>query len=135
MQDLIKIPKDGNYKDYKDSGEGGLAVFFVLLSSEAKPRRQKCIAGQGAWTVQNVVVGPRKYIKLNDTLSQEKYGQYTAVDLVMLVASTNESLWSEKEGRYWQAREEDLTGQGRTLSTMLTKIFGQKPDIVTLLDT
>lgn len=133
MEDLIIFPESG----YKDSGEGGLAVFFILCSTEAKPRRQKCIAGQALWPVQDVVIGPPKYVKIDNDLSKARNHTdfpVEMVDLVMLVASTRLSLWNDDLG-YWCAEEKDLTSKGKQLFDMLTEIMGQKPDIVTLLDT
>lgn len=130
LEDLVEFPKTG----YKDTGEGGLAVFFILpVTKDFTERRQKCVAGDLYWTSQDVVIAPTKYRRLNDKLHKLKH-VVQRIDLAMLVASTKKALSSE-EGDYWRATKKDLTGRGRTLYKLLTKIYGQGPDIVTLLDT
>jgi len=125
VEDLIDFSR---YSSYSDSGEGGLAVFFVLLTSDKN--RQKCIAGEGMWPAHDVVTGPPKYKQLE----HELIGVGRSADLIMLVGSTKNSLWSDALG-YFFAEEEDLTEKGRKLYDMLAEIYGEKPDIVTLLDT
>lgn len=125
MEDLIDFPK---YAGYSDSGEGGLAVFFVLLTDGKN--RQKCIAGEGIWPVHDVVAGPPKYKNLEH---ETVCGGHSA-DLIMLVGSTRESLWSDADG-YFFATKEHLSEKGRKIYGLLTEVYGEEPNIVTLLDT
>lgn len=135
MKDLVIFPEIED--PFKNTGEGGIAVFFVLLSDSPKDRRQKCLAGSGIWPLQDVIVWPPEYIDINREISKiinfDVFGR--AADLIMLVASTKISFWNKSSGYYWHATEKDLTEEGTILFKMIEKIYGQKPDIVTLLDT
>jgi len=138
MEDLVIFPEEN--KKWKDSGEGGLAVFFVLLNREDNVKRQKCCAGDIYWTEHNVVAGPKKYRKLNNELSTAGKGHrlhtgMTPVDLAMLIASTNKSLYDVDEGYYFVTEKKDLTPRGLQLFHLITTIYKHPPDIVTLLDT
>jgi len=126
MKDLVIFPEI-EYP-FVNTGEGGMAVFFVLLKNFQKDR-QKCSGGNGLWPVQDVVVWPPKYMDINSK------GFRNPVDLIMLVASTKMSLWDERKKCYWHATEKDLIEEGKILFDMIERIYGQKPDIVTLLDT
>ena len=127
MKNLVKFPFPDD--EWEDTGEGGMAVFFILLKDEAK--RNKCLEGDVRWMSQDVVLDPPRYQRLNKKIN--KYGY--EVDLAMLADSTKRSLYSESEGYYFIANEKTLTKKGKELFDLLTKIYGQKPDIVTLLDT
>jgi len=120
MKDLIKFPKTG----YENTGEGGLAVFFVLLAKHTrKERRQKCMGGGFCFPQQDVVISPRRKRVIGEA------------DMAMLVASTKEALWDERKGTYFKAAKNDLTKKGLKLLSILTDIYGEEPMIVTLLDT
>ena len=126
MKNLVKFPSiDDNWED---TGEGGLAVFFILLEGEVE--RNKCLEGDIRWMSQDVVLAPERYIYLNKT---DHHGHQ--VDLAMLVDSTTRSLYSQEEGCYFTASKKTLTRRGKKLFEMLTEIYRQEPDIVTLLDT
>lgn len=127
MKDLIKFPSG---EEWEDTGEGGLAVFFILLENN----RQKCIAGDILFPCQDVVLSPHEFARLNDKLCKNGEDK-TTIDLGMLVASTKEALWNEVIGEYFQATEKDLTEQGRVLYDLLVDIYEENPKIVTLLDT
>lgn len=131
MNNLVNFPTE----NYENTGEGGLAVFFIIRES-IQNSRQVCLTGGTAyWGVQDVVISPIAYSRLNDELSKANNGNgVETCDLIMLVASTKNALWNENFG-YFAAEERHLTEKGKQLFDMLTEIYEQKPDIVTLLDT
>ena len=142
MQNLVNFPEVG--PDYGDSGEGGLAVFFVLLTPKYPASRQVCCAGHALWPIQDVTLYPKKFRHIEAELAKKAINnenwelQTVPIDLAMLVGSTKKSLYHIKDGEYdnyFVATYRTLTDEGKKLYKMLTQIYGSKPDIVTLLDT
>lgn len=146
MEDLVYFPEEDDEKEedrvYKNSGKG-MSIFLVLLESNYKRRqRQKCHAGSIIWPVQSIVIAPESYTKLNNKLVSlwrrwrfRKLYPSRLVDMAMLIGSTTKSFWNEKTELYWRATERDLTVKGKELLGILSRVYKQKPDIVTLLDT
>lgn len=141
MEQLVNFP-ELDPPHIVDTGEGGLAVFFALLEMERlEDRRQVCLAGGPEWGVQDVVLSPGRMQVLNKEMSDiASRSEYTLrpsheMDLVMLVASTKQSIWIEKDGHYFKPTKKDLTDRGLMFYIMLTEIYAEEPMIVTLLDT
>lgn len=141
-------PKAGPFPRIWDSGEGGLAFFFLLEeATKIEDRRQVCLAGGASWGGQDVVLSPPRAQRINDELwkatreSREtdfSFFAHASIDLAMLIGSTKQSIWidtSEEDGHYFKATKKDLTERGLKLFKMLTEIYGEEPMIITLLDT
>lgn len=130
MEDLIYFPSG---EEWIDTGEGGLAVYLLLIENN----RQKCSAGHIVFPCQDVVVSPEEFVDLNDEICSkcDDWIKVTLIDFGMLVASTKKALWNKTTEEFFQARESDLTEHGKVLYDLITKIYDEKPVIVTLLDT
>ena len=133
MEDLIEFPEE--LLGFEDSGEGGISVFFVLLTNTDpdKEDRQKCSAGQGEWPFHDVCLWPPEIRGLENKAFKDDYYAHIPADLIMLAGSTLRSLFGKED--YWVAKEENLTEKGRIIYDLLTEVYGEKPKIVTLLDT
>lgn len=53
----------------------------------------------------------------------------------MQLGSSQFSLWSDEQGRYWTASKDDLTPAGTVLYDSLASAYGIKPLLLTFLDT
>jgi len=116
---LVNIPHEF---DWKDTGEGGLAFFFLVPCLPYPGTRQVCLAGGLWWPQQDAEVSTR-------TLP-------SPIDGGLLVGSTGQSLWSDTLESYFEFREHDLNEEGAALLSLLRKIYGEySVELVTLLDT
>ncbi len=118
---LVNLPQG----DYKDTGEGGLAFFFVIPQQQGFDNsRQVCIAGNIVWPVQDCQISPRV----------KSYSTEEEIDGGLLIGSTARSLWSEFNEEYFTPTFYDLTSDGKKLWQTLVSLYGEVV-IVTLLDT
>ena len=139
MEQLITFPEP-NGTNITDTGEGGLAIFFVIIKNpELSKQRQLCLAGSPEWGIQDSVLSDSYMQTLNDNMykhfKRDEHHHTVSVDLAMLVGSTKKSLWLESTGHYFKPKYKDLTKKGKELYTLLAGIYKEKPRIVTLLDT
>lgn len=152
MYPLVNLPEVtnpnaiGDDKGVCDTGEGGLAFFFVILPHPRRDnQRLQCIVQGGSWGQQDVVLAPKLMQRLNDELHQnaddlkEELGSYVStsasVDLCMLIGSTPRSIWIGEDGHYFKPTYKDLTDKGKELFNLIGDIYFEDPLIVTLLDT
>ena len=123
---MVKLPEMGDL--WKDSGEGGLAFYFVVKKNDYTHDRCVCISsGSPMWGNSDVIIFPRDK-------AYKTYGMPLQVDCAMLIGSTRRSLWNDFEGEYFHATPKTLTPDGELLYEILRQMYGQV-DIVTLLDT
>ncbi len=106
---LVKLPKKG----FTDTGEGGLAFFFVV--KQKSPLRQTCIAGDILWPRHDCQIKPatwphfsKEEIDLNDLCMEP-------IDAGLLIGSTGLSLRSASKDTYFIPTVEDLTPPGKDL--------------------
>lgn len=130
---LVNLPQTG----YADSGEGGLAFFFIIKPRPFDKQRQACMAGDIMWPLQDCQIKPRTWPDfLNESPRDynhlEKY--VTPIDAGLLIGSTGQSLWSDFKGEYFTPTIEDLTPEGKRLYHTLKRLYGEIT-LVTLLDT
>ena len=154
MYPLVKLPKIthdrmgtiGKDVGVCDTGEGGLAFYFVILPHPRRDnQRLQCIVQGATWGQQDVVLSPKIMKRLNQELHQraddieEEHGHYistsASVDLCMLIGSTKKSIWIGKDGHYFKPTYMDLTSKGKKLYKLISSIYFEEPMIVTLLDT
>lgn len=126
---MVKLPEMGDL--WTDSGEGGLAFYFVVKKNNYENDRCVCIpGGTPMWGETDVVLFPH-----DKEYNRYQYNDHPLhVDCAMLIGSTKLSLWNEHEGEYFHAMPNTLTPDGELLYEMLKQMYGQV-DIVTLLDT
>lgn len=132
---LVKLPERG----YENTGEGGLAFFFVVKSNPPSQDRQACITGGPLWPLQDCQIKPRgwpwwerKERDGHPTGTDKIYGE--PIDAGLLIGSTGLSLFSDGTGEYFTPKVSDLTSEGKRLYHTLKRIYGDVT-IVTLLDT
>ncbi len=109
--------------DYKDSGEGGLAVYAIW--NQDTP--EVCLSSTFGRLTTDVILtkdGHRPPVMHDEYMSGFVY-----------LGSTGGSWWSEDVGHYFQATAEDLTDEGKALVKALSDLYGYEPVIVTFLDT
>lgn len=155
---LVTIPSTGD--GLEDSGEGGL--FVIMVVPEPENWSNECHVDVHAMlTHPNVCLSAARsdlwepydykqscghlYRKLSDLDMQEEAQwvlrasapQDFSVPMLasVLLGSTMQSLWSEREGGYWVAGHDDLTVKGRMLSGILKSTYDVEPLILTFLDT
>lgn len=118
---LVNLPAEG----YVDSGEGGMAFYFVVKSL-LKQKTGRCVCGVGA-----VATWQRP-----DACLTRGYDSEKQVDAFLLVGSTTKALVRGEKfsGKYFNAKYSNLTGEGKALFDILKELYGEV-DIVTLLDT
>lgn len=159
--DLVNFPNDG---DWEDSGEGGLYVLLVVPEPDDWDdgcHRDVSIV----MTSPDVVVTPEardfwdsvdhrssgfsksieaskifKEMKRDDlnrwamfTTSPEDYSR--SVVAAMVVGSTPCSLYSDRDGHYFDAAYEDLKPEGKALFDGLRAAYAIEPVLITFLDT
>jgi hypothetical protein len=126
---LVELPKEG----YENTGEGGLAFYFIVPKLK-NGDRCVCIPGGGtSWGYPDVVIYPSKYKSYPEYDKRDEYVPMP-IDAGLLIGSTGLSLWNDFKGEYFHATFSSLTNEGKALYTQLKKMYG-KVDIVTLLDT
>jgi hypothetical protein len=138
MQNLVNFPELNPL--YEDSGEGGLEVWLVVKRGKGIHKHSVCWAGEALWPSQDVVVSPKSFQHLDkeickNTVKNNYEWVNQPVDLAMLIASTKKSLHSLSTGECFKTRFTHLTPEGKQLFRMLTQLYGERPAIVTLLDT
>ena len=115
MESLIRLP---TCEMWEDTGEGGMEFYFVV---KAQPRIPS--VGSIIW-------------QQPDVCFNKDWDADTQVAAAILIGSTTEALWNDHEKEYFIAKYDDLTSEGKTLYSTLSRIFGDgKVEIVTLLDT
>jgi hypothetical protein len=115
MESLVQLPSG---ELWKDTGEGGMEFYFVV---KAEPRIPS--VGSIIW-------------QQPDVCFNKDWDADTQVAAAILISSTTEALWNDHEKEYFIAKYDDLTSEGKTLYSTLSRIFGDgKVEIVTLLDT
>lgn len=159
--DLVNFPIDGRWED---SGEGGLYVLLVapepddwadschrdvsimmtlpdvVLTPEAKGFWQSCDYRTSGFTRSIEAAKIFKEMKRPDldrwamwTSSPEDFSR--AMVAAMVVGSTPCSLYSERDGHYFDATYEDLKPEGKALFDGLRGAYGIEPVLITFLDT
>jgi len=127
---LVNLPQIG----YEDSGEGGLAFFFVVKQKPCGSERQVCFGGYVMWPLQDCQIKPRNWPPFLDRKRSYTDFPLQPIDAGVLVGSTGLSLWSDNKEEYFTPNVTDLTPEGKRLYHTLKKIYGEVT-IVTLLDT
>lgn len=126
---------------WKNTGEGGLAVFLVVPEDE-KRWMECCVAlptieasdvlVNGQEVEERLFPGSNRYQRR--TAGDES--DLTSVDLLACVClgTTGGSYYDENQG-YFQATKMDLTPSGLYVYNMLKGLYRREPELLTFLDT
>lgn len=129
-------------KGWKDSGEGGLVVYFAVLDDE-DDSFVKCFAESTiTMSYPDVEVSghlsrvwsepPSRRRSGDDHLLLEFPGSLPL--LAAICVDSTKSSWC-RDGDYFTPTRNDLTDHGRALYDNLTALYGREVLILTLLDT
>jgi hypothetical protein len=136
-KNLINWPEED--RKYTNTGEGGMAIYFIIPSLSYTVRRNVTCTGKIFLPVWSVTLSPiwlqRKMDSLFYREMKRNYEQWYEVDFAMLIGSTKKSFWDDKKGQYFIANEKHLTEDGKKLFAFIKDMYNKKPTIVTLLDT
>lgn len=128
--------------DYRDSGEGGLMVYAVwgYYGQEAPSFLSEVSLDMGEVLVS--VLGPEAE-RINRNEIENRRARHRGQEepfpelysAVVLLGSTEASLYSERRGSYFQVTRDELTEKGLAILEGLEALYGREANLVTFLDT
>ena len=144
LTDTVNWPATG-YGDedgYRDSGEGGLMVYAVwgyygqdapsFLSEVSLNMKEVLVSAHGPEAeriTRNEIENQRARNSGKEEPNPELYAS------VVLLGSTEASLYSERLDSYFQVTRDELTEKGLTILEGLEALYGREATLVTFLDT
>lgn len=139
---FIKWPKCDGYP-WKDSHEGGMECWLVIIGKTYKGVRGVCMTGFTPAVVTWDVVTSKDWEIHGVNLTQSDremslrtfHGeQRIHVDFAACIGATGQSIYSDKSS-YFQANTRHLTKEGLAFYNMVRKLYEEKPRFIMALDT
>lgn len=136
--------EDGSafHQDYQSTGEGGLMVYAVwgyygqeapsFLSEVSLDMKEVLVSVHGPEAeriTRNEIENQRARNRGQEEPNPELYSA------VVLLGSTEASLYSERLDSYFQVTRDELTEKGLTILEGLESLYGREATLLTFLDT
>lgn len=160
---MVNFPGEGS--GYEDSGEGGLFVMMVVtrppdwtdncnvdviadlrisspdvcVSPERRLLWEPWDYRKGDHAKQSaayrLLTGQNESDLASWTLRARNWDEFSVSLMAAVHLGSSCGSWCHPEESYWEATPDDLTDEGKSLWTGLSKAFGREPLLLTFLDT